>query len=163
MVATCPSDELTATARGKSSGGARFGRSAWLVGWLKARTTPNSTITPKIGRRVRHAGQRQGQQRGRADGRQEVGQQLDAAAVVSVRDVPGGQDQHDEGQELRERHEAEVERVAGRQEHLPADGHRQDLGGNADDEPRRQIAPQVRVAEDGGQAPGRLDRHGARA
>ena len=45
MVATWPSDELTATARGKSSIGARLGSSAWPVGWLKARATPKTAMT----------------------------------------------------------------------------------------------------------------------
>ena len=103
---------------------------------------------PEDRRRIGHAGQRQRQQRGGADGRQEVGQQLDAAAVVSVRDVAGGQDEHDEGQELGQRHQAEIERVAGGEEDLPADGHRQDLGGHADDEAGGQVAAQVGVAED---------------
>ena len=132
MVATCPSDELTATARGKSSIGARFGSSACPVGWLKARATPNSTITPKIGAVSVTPASDSASSAAAQHGRQEdVGQQLDAAAVVSVRDVAGGQDEQDEGQELRERHEAEVERVAGRDEDLPADGHRLDLGGDA--------------------------------
>ena len=49
MVATGPSDEWTATARGKSSIGARLGRSAWPVGWLKARAMPNTAITAYTG------------------------------------------------------------------------------------------------------------------
>ena len=49
IVATCPSDEFSATARGNVPGGAMFGRSAWPVGWLNARAMPKTTMTPSTG------------------------------------------------------------------------------------------------------------------
>ena len=49
MVAICMVEVLSATALPKSERGTRFGSSAWLVGMLKARTTPNRAITMKIG------------------------------------------------------------------------------------------------------------------
>jgi hypothetical protein len=49
MVAICMVEVLSATALPKSARGTRFGSSAWLVGMLKARTTPKRAITMKIG------------------------------------------------------------------------------------------------------------------
>ena len=105
---------------------------------------------PEDRRQVGHAGQREREQRERADGQQRVGDELDATPVVSVGDVPGGQDQQDEGQELRERDEAQVERIAGGAEDLPADGDGLDLGRRGDDEARHDVAAEIGMAEDRG-------------
>ena len=74
--------------------------------------------------------------------------ELNAAPVVSVGNVPGGEDQHDERQELRQRDEAQVEWVPGGAEDLPADSHGLDLRRQPDEEPRRQVSAQVGVAKD---------------
>jgi hypothetical protein len=80
-------------------------------------------------RGVAHFGDDKRQEAGGAHGQQQVGEQLQPAAVVSVRGVSRREDQDDERQELREPDEAQVEGIARRAEYLPAHRHRLDLRG----------------------------------
>jgi len=77
--------------------------------------------------------------------------------------MAGGQDEQDERQELRERHEAKVERIAADAEHLPSDRNGLDLGCDAHQESGRQVAAQVGMTQDGELVVRRVARHGPRS
>jgi hypothetical protein len=68
--------------------------------------------------------------------------------------MAGPQDQHQEGRELRQADQAEVEQAVGEFIHLPADGHAHHLDGDGAQEARQEVEGNVTVAEDGETAGG---------
>ncbi len=67
--------------------------------------------------------QREREQQDRADHVEEVAASHDAAAVVMIGNVPGGQDQNDERQKLRQPDPAQVQGIVSRGIDLPAHRH----------------------------------------
>jgi hypothetical protein len=75
-------------------------------------------------------------------------QQDDGAAVVGVCHVAGPQDQRQEGRELRQADQAQVEQAVGDLVDLPADGDALHLDGEGAQEAGGQVEGEVTVAQD---------------
>jgi hypothetical protein len=62
--------------------------------------------------------------------------------------MAGRQDQHQEGRELRQADQAQVEQAAGDLVHLPADGHALHLHGQRAEHACAQVKREITVAQD---------------
>ena len=102
MVAMVNSSVFMEMAPDNSSLGTRLGTMACPAGAQKARPTPNNAAMKNNRIDLGLPGQREQQQRRGGEQLEPVGQRDDEAAVEAVGDLPAGQQQHDERQELRE-------------------------------------------------------------
>ena len=132
---------------GSRSGGTTSGVSAWYAGQPIALATPVSAASRKYGQTTPASATvtassatatptiNASDKRGDQPPRQPVGQ------------VTGRQREHEQRNELREPDQAEVERVLVDREHLPADGDRDHVLGEAHREDRRPEEPEVALLE----------------
>ena len=149
MVGVCQAEEFQAIALAKSSAGTRLATSAPEAGPKKARATPNTASTAKIGpaRSMPRIGQQQDRQR--AERLEERRQRHDQPAAEAVGRGTCHQHQHQRRQELDDADESEIERIAGQVVDLPADGDRDDLRRKGREKPRRPVAQEGAMAEGG--------------
>jgi hypothetical protein len=151
ITATWKVEELSATACAEVRVGTRLRSTACEAGIMKARALPYSTSTANTGHTA-SAGQRKAHQQQAAQQLGAMHSRIDVAAVVGVGHVAGPQDQHQEGRELRQADQAEVEQAVGDLVDLPADGHALHLHGEGAEEAGGQVEGEITVAQDGSPA-----------
>ena len=147
-MATWRVELLSAIAFPKSACGTRFGTSDWLDGPPNARAAPKMPISASTGpASCSPAIDTTPGRPHKAEGR--GGDREDASPVVGIGEVAGRQDEDDEGQELRQADQTEVEGAARHGVDLEADRHDEHLGGDRDDESCPKEASEVAVRERG--------------
>jgi hypothetical protein len=108
------------------------------------------------------AAEGKGQQQGAHQQLHQHAQHDDLAPVVAVGDVAGPQDQHQEGGELGQADQPEVEQAAGNLVDLPANGDALHLDGQGTEETCGKVEGEVAVAQDAEAGAWGQQRHGRR-